>query len=372
MNRRLARTLLLAAAVALAPRGASALDLADGRLDLRLSGEAGYGRTDGNTYLGGNEGGNYDNTLLALSVAGQLSPSLRVIGRLAVNEEGTAMVDWAFAEWKIADALRLRAGKAKHAFGNYGEIIEEGTLRPFFYAPQSIYGRANMVGEGYKGLGLTGFLRLGGWGLAYDLYGGDLDLETSNALARIADPSLPPEEELLVFTSDMIGARLSLETPVDGLVFRASAYSGNEEENPAAADDVRHTVAAASAEYVTDAVALRAEYAYAVERATTTTSAAYLEAAFKLAMGLQLAGRVEGSWTKLEGYTGSSRSLRHREAAVGLNYWFAPQFVLKAEYHLVDGNRFASAPFEEGTLPTELPEPSETTHLFFLGAQFAL
>jgi hypothetical protein len=373
MNRRLARTLLLAAAAAaLAPRGASAFELADGRLDIGLSGEAGYGRTDGNTYVGGAEEGNYDNTLLALSVAGQLSPRLRVVGRVAVNEGGTAMVDWAFAEWKFADALRLRAGKAKHAFGNYGEIIEEGTLRPFFYAPQSIYGPANMVGEGYKGLGLTGFLRLGGWGLAYDVYGGDLDLETSNAIARIADPSLNPEEELLIFTSDMIGARLSLETPLDGLVFRASGYTGKEEENPAAEEGVRHTVGALSAEYLTEALALRAEYAYAVERATTTTNAAYVEVALKLAMGLQLAGRVEGSWTKLDGFTGSSPNLRHREAAVGLNYWFAPEFVLKAEYHLVDGNRFAYAPFEEGTLPSPIPEPSETTRLFFLGAQFAL
>ncbi len=369
MNGRPARTLLVAAALSLAPRLAAAFDLADGKLQLSLTGEAGYGRTDGNTYSGGSEEGNYDNTLLAVSVAGDLSPRLRVVGRVAVNEEGEAMLDWAFAEWKVSDALRFRAGLAKHAFGNYGEIIEEGTLRPFFFAPQTIYGSANIAGEGYKGLGLTGFLRLGRWGLAYDVYGGDLDLEVSNALFRIADPTLDPSEELVIFTSDMIGGRVSLETPLDGLVLRVSGYTGTMEGHPGAEEDMRHSVGALSAEYLTQALSLRAEYAYNVERSTSSTSAAYVEAAWKFPFGLQLAGRVEGSWTTLEGFTGSSPNLRHREAAVGLNYWFDPAFVLKAEYHLVDGNRFAYAPLpEDGSAP----EPKETTHLFFLGAQFSL
>ncbi len=373
MNGRPGRRLLLAAALALSPGLAAALDLADGRLQIGLSGEAGYGRTDGNTYLGGTEEGNYDNTLLAISIAGQLSSRLRVVGRVAVNEEGVAMLDWAFAEWRFSDALRFRAGKAKHPFGNYGEIVEDGTLRPFFSVPQGIYGTANMVGEGYKGLGLTGFLRAGRWGLVYDVYGGDLDLEVSNALLRVADPTLDPAERQVVFTSDLVGARLSLETTVDGLVLRVSGYTGTEEEHPGLEQDVRHSVVAVSGEWLTDALSLRAEWAYAVEREVTSTNAAYVEAAWKFPFGLQLAGRLEGSWTDLEGFTGTSPSLRHREAALGLNYWFAPEFVLKAEVHLVDGNRFAYAPFpEEGAIPSPIPEPEETTQLFFLGAQFSL
>jgi hypothetical protein len=230
-----------------------------------------------------------------------------------------------------------------------------------------------MVGEGYKGLGLTGFTRLGGWGLVYDVYGGDLDIETSNALARVAEPALDPSEELVIFTSNMIGARLTLETPIEGLVWRLSGYTGTEEDHPGVPEDIRHTVGALSAEYLTEALALRAEYARSVESSTSTTDAAYVEAAWKLAMGLQLAGRVEGSWTTLEGFTGTSTNLRHREVAVGLSYWFTPEFVMKAEYHVVDGNRFAYLPFPgEGTLPSPIPESSETTHLFFLGAQFAL
>lgn len=39
----------------------------------------------------------------------------------------------------------------------------------------------------------------------------------------------------------------------------------------------------------------------------------------------------------------------------------------------MDGNRFAYAPFpEEGPVPSPIPEPTETTHLFFVGAQPSL
>lgn len=33
--------------------------------------------------------------------------------------------------------------------------------------------------------------------------------------------------------------------------------------------------------------------------------------------------------------------LEHREAGVGLNYWFTPNMVVKTSYHQVTGNRFS-------------------------------
>lgn len=369
------RTLLLAAPLALLPALAPAYELDDGRLELRLTGQAGYGRTDHNTFLLGHREGNYDNSVLAMSVAGQLSEQLRVVGRFDIEREG-AEIDWAFAEWKVNDALRFRAGMGKHAFGNYGEILEEGTLRPFFDAPHSIYGRANIAGEGYTGLGITGFHRLGHWGLQYDVYGGELDVETSNAVVRVVEPLLDPTEELVIETRDMIGARLTLETPLDGLAFRVSGYTGLEEEYGLLKDEARHTAAAGSLEYLGEKLSLRAEYAYLIEKSLLTAQAMYAEIAWKFAMGLQLAARVEGNWTKLDEFTGTSRNLRHEEAAVGLNYWFSPDFVIKAAYHLVDGNRFAFQPFDEEFDPVAAdavpPVPRRTTQLMFIGAQFSL
>jgi hypothetical protein len=370
----LRRTLLLLAPLALLPTLTPAYELDDGRLELRVTGQVGYGRTDHNSTFSASKEGNYDNSILAMSVAAQLSDRLRVVGRFDIENEG-AEIDWAFAEWKVSDALRFRAGMGKHAFGNYGEILEEGTLRPFFDAPQSIYGPANIAGEGYTGLGITGFHRFGRWGFLYDLYGGELDVETSNALLRIGNPLLDPTEDLVIQTRDMVGARLTLETPLDGLAFRLSAYSGLEEEYGALAHETRHSAGAASFEFLGESLSLRAEYAHLIEKDFAKAEAMYAEAAWKFAVGVQLAARVEGNWTKLEGFTGSSRNLRHEEAAVGLNYWFSPDFVLKTSFHLIDGNRFTYAPFDEGFDPAAggaPPEPRKTTQLIFVGAQFSL
>ncbi|WP_242393625.1 hypothetical protein [Anaeromyxobacter oryzisoli] len=374
MIRRFLFTTLFIPAIALVAPPAAAFELADGRLNVGLTGGAAYARTDHNTFARGDKEGQYDNTSLAVAIIGHVSDQLSVVGRFDIeSQEDGAEIDWAFAEWKVNDALRLRAGMGKHAFGNYGEILEEGTLRPFFDVPHSMYGPANIAGEGYTGLGLTGFFRLGErWGLSYDLYGGELDVETSNALARIAAPALNPAERFVIETRDMIGARLGLEMP-GGLVARLSGYTGVEEEYGTVAEGVRHTAAAGSTEYLGESLTFRAEYAYMIEQNTETTRAAYVEAAWLFGSGLQLAGRVEGSWSKIDGFTGSSPNLRHREAAVGLNYWFSPEFVLKASYHLVDGNRFAFAPFpEDGTVPSPIPEARETTQLYLVGAQFSL
>lgn len=367
-SRRIASSLL--AGLALLATPAAAYDLADGKLDIGVSGEAGYGRTNGNTYAVGNEDGNYDNTVLAISVIGHPSDRLTIGGRVDFEggEGSEAQVDWAFAEWKVSDALRLRAGKAKHPFGNYGEIKEEGILRLFFTAPTVLYGPAEFAGDGYTGAGITGFVRLSDrWALTYDVYGGELDVAELNTLDLAASASAVPaieEDE----TRELLGGRLSLETPIAGLTARLSAYTGTAVAGGGEGASRRNAFAL-SGEYLGEQLSVRAEYALLSET-DLTTNAGYVEAAWMFKSGLQLSGRVEGSWTDLEG-VGSSPYLRHREAALGVGYWFSPEFVIRASAHLVNGNRFAFAEWD-GVAPATRPTPDETTQLYVIGAQFAL
>ena len=79
-----------------------------------------------------------------------------VAGQIFVNAEGEFSLDWGFAEYRIHDLLRLRAGKMKNPFGIFMEVKDVGTLRPFFSLPYSIYGAGNMASEAYLGAGLTG------------------------------------------------------------------------------------------------------------------------------------------------------------------------------------------------------------------------
>jgi opacity protein-like surface antigen len=355
---------LLLAALLLAAAPAAALETADGKLTVSAYGSAGYGRTDGNVYGPGTEDGSYENTQLALAFIGRPADRLLIAAQVFFTSAETPSIDWAFAEWKLHDALRLRLGKAKHPFGLYGETRDIGTLRPFFTLPTSVYGPTHLVAEGYTGVGLTGFYRLAkGWSLGYDVYGGQLQTAVYESFEQLFPGFVGPAGELEeAETRDLLGGRLTLETPVEGLSFMVSSYTGVETHE---GEHMRHVAVAGSAEYLTEAISARAEYALIDEEHEASTHSAYVELAYKFPVGIQLAARAEGSWSTVDELTGSSPLTRHREAALGVNYWFSPDLVVKASYHLVDGNRFAYS-------PTQTPATlDESTRLFVLGAQFS-
>jgi hypothetical protein len=57
--------------------------------------------------------------------------------------------------------------------------------------------------------------------------------------------------------------------------------------------------------------------------------------------------------------------LKHREFALGVNYWFTPEFVLKSSYSFVSGNRFASLAVDDAALV------APKTRLLQVGAEFS-
>jgi hypothetical protein len=331
-----------------------------------------YGNTNENRYLAGSPAGEYQNAQLALAAIAGVSDRLQVSSQVSWKQlaEGTGVeLDYAFAEWKFSDALRLRAGRAKQPFGIYTEIFDVGTVRPFYSLPQGIYGPAALVAKGYDGLGLTGRKPAGGgWAIQYDVYFGGVRLDST--------PLAPGEEEGGEVESaagevetirDALGARVDVETPVSGLHLGASAYSGREQRE----EVVRHNVFGFHAEYLTGPWSVRAEYVWHPETDGPDLRAFYLEAARRLGAHWQVAARYDWSDTVFSsGETLPARSLgRQQDAALGLNYWFSGSFVLKLSGHRVTGNRFArpddlGGALDAGTLKSR-------TDLVLVGAQFS-
>jgi hypothetical protein len=361
----------LAAVLAAAP--AHAIEVADGRLTVSGFGEWGYGRTGGeNAYLIGTEDGEYEHAQFSLSLTAQPQDDVVVAGQLFVAANGVASLDWAFAEYRVHDLLRVRAGKVKNPFGLFMEVRDVGTLRPFFALPQSIYGAGNFGAEAYTGAGITGeWESRSGWGVGYDLYGGGLELAAFEpgeaALVGGVGPQLDfsgvgvEEEEV----RDVVGGRVSFSTPVDGLTFRLSGFTGDltEEEDGASARVVAYGV---SVEWALDRLQLRGELFRATEGDEETNVAGYAEVAWSVLPKLQVALRYEqASHEKEDGVEHGSLD-DHREGAIGLAYWPSPNLTFKASYHLVDGNRFAVPALsrEDGSL-------DERTGLVVVGAQFS-
>jgi hypothetical protein len=236
------------------------------KLELHGYGTWGYGRTpNDNAYLYGRKGGDYSNVDFALNLTVRLGDRLRIHAQnswtTGGDEVGTsADLDYAFAEWVVSDKLQFRLGAVKQPFGIYTEIFDVGTVRPFLALPQSIYGGTGFAGEAYKGVGLTGaFYSKRGWGLAYDAYVGGMNIEESAAPVDYLLEGASAVQGLEIETTrDAIGGRLILRTPIDGLSFGTSAYTG-----VLATDEApRRTVVAGHAELVNDKWSLRGEFAH--------------------------------------------------------------------------------------------------------------
>jgi hypothetical protein len=412
----LPRTLTVALALA-AAAPATAFDVGDGLLSVSGFGRWGYGNTDGNAYLLGRDVGKGDNIGMALNIFA------KPMDRLAVSTQffydaSKVNIDWAFAEYRVYDWLRFRAGQVKMPFAAYMETKDVGTLRPFYNLPASIYSFSDLAAESYFGGGLTGFLPpMAGWELTYDVFFGQIWLESSdrfrpapsalNLLAakqdQYANPGAPRQT---VFTrvDNAVGGRLTVGTPIAGLKAYLSGYRGTVADLGAqvqGADPGSNVHAAGlSLEYVRERYELRAEgfrKRDLRDGARQFVTTGYVEAAVRLPYGFQLAGRAESATYDLRNATVSGTSTlgatatpftytipnslrRHVEYALGLNYWFDADFVVKASYHWIDGNRFAVPEYPWNNYTTDgnntaasLPDVAYAakTQMFLVGAQFA-
>jgi hypothetical protein len=325
-----------------------------------------YAKTDGNAYLGGTESGEYRNAQMALNLKAEPLRNLEIRAQFdweQTGEERDVELDYAFAEWRVSDALRLRFGQAQQPFGLYSEVFDVGTIRPFLSLPSSFYGPVGLAVESYLGVGITGNRPLpSGWNLAYDLYGGGVDLDHGRDLTPGGEEDEGGEE--LESLRDVVGGRLNLESPTGRLGLGASLYAGRENDTKR-----RHQNVALHGQYLTDRLWLRSEVAYHEEVDEHTSKVGYVEAAWFLTRRWQIAGRYDRIQSDSEERVPSELAslLEHRDVAFGLNFWPVENLVLKLSIHGVEGNQIARGG-EEGD--ADAPGDRKTRYAAF-GAQFS-
>ncbi len=319
-----------------------------------------YGRTNRYPLLGGSKDGSYENSEFSLDISAVPNDRISVKALTFWGQEGEEShveVDVAWAQYRISDAASIRMGRSRVPFGNYGEILEVGTLRPFFSLPSAVYGPVSVVAEWYQGAGLTGTsFGASGWGLQWDVFGGNMGIEghgeLMEAIDEPVDPMAPPMEEEeehegeeLVRVNDIAGGHVTVFAPVDGLSFGLGGWSGMTAPE-AGHESHRHTSTIVSAAYEKEELLLQVEGVFHRQTDQMEIKGGYVEAAYKLASGVQLGARYEKVDYKLleEGVAlipGTEGVTEHRDYTFLLGYWLSPAFVIKAELHLVDGNALA-------------------------------
>lgn len=349
-----------------------------------------FGDTDGNLYTVGSPDGKYDNVEFALNVSARPMEKLSLVAQIFLESgndfegdgdgDDEVELDYAFAEWFFSDALKLRIGRVKHPFGLYGEVFDVGTVRPFQLLPQSIYGPNGFTAKAYNGVGLTGSRTGGTWGLQYDLYAGEIEgaFELPGLLTASSRFLLEPNVELGFSVEDTVGLRLLVSTPVEGLTLGLSAYQGDEHIGRDIVGDETRQTYLFHVEYLTDRWSIRSEVGGLEHENDFEEEGGYLEIAYRLNQHWQLAARAE-DWsvdfpnTNLAALPSILPQLMdHEEVAFGINYWISSGAVLRLNYHLAEGNRFAflgtaeevAAALASGVLEDE-------TEMLVLGTQFS-
>lgn len=390
-------TVLLVVVVTIALASPAALaQESDSKIEIHGFGGWAFGDTDGNRYLVGDEDGEYDNADFALNLTAKPYPNLTLVmqiqtkldsfqGAGSVDEDVEVDLDYAFAEWFVSDAARFRIGRVKHPYGLYADVFDVGTIRPFYFLPQSIYGPQGFTGEAYNGVGITGTRYPGDrWGLQYDVYLGQIqgEINVPGILSDDDDLTLATLVENDFEVNEVLGGRLNVLTPVEGLMVGLSGYFGDETIEGAASlgpgEERNREVYGAHAEYLGARLWLRGEYGHLLNEDQFEQDGYYLEAAWKLTESWQLATRydwwevdpLEFDRNLLERFTRAA--LEHEELALGVNYWFNPSFVIKLSYHQVEGIRFAYPQDPEEILEMILTDtPRDETDLLVFGAQFS-
>lgn len=363
--------LLLVLLAASAPP-AAAIELQDGKLSINGYGSWGYGATNLNEYTIAGHGGDFDAGEFALALTSRLSDRAVAAAQLHFSPEHTGLsLDWAFGEWRFSDLFRVRAGVLKHPFGIFGEVVNVGTLRPFFLIPASVYGATEISGSGVNGLALSGVIHPGkGWELSYDLYGGSLKLHVEEVIPKVlqqAQGTLQPGGTLGIEVEEtkyILGGRLIVATPLEGFEVRLSTYG-----TPVHEQNGPRIVVGPSLQYTGEAFSARLEYFYFWEDGSQRANAAYAEAAYFLTERFQIGARAEIYDTTSFEFPGGSSLFEHREVAATFNYWFDPGLVVKLSVHAIDGNRFAfPVPLDDALLAGSV---KRTTFASIVGMQFS-
>jgi len=349
-----------------------------------------YGDTDGNRYVIGDADGASDNVQFSLNLSVVANERFTIVTQVQFEQQGEETVtnlDYAFVEVNLTDTLKLRLGRVKHPFGIYGEIFDVGTLRPFFLLPQSIYGKQGITAKHYDGVGLRGSHVGKSWGIDWDLYAGEFqgDLDVPGPLTGDPNQFLLPVAETSFKVEDAVGGRINITTPLEGLQFGFSAYDGSQTLRSLGGQtsSASYTVYGAHVEFLDNRWSIRSEGSR-IEVADGDSFSAdgfYFEAAYRFLEHWQVAARYDDFSAELGPNAPldfsmlppfASQFLENQDVAFGLNYWFSPELVIRLNFHMVDGNRFAfpdnSAAIQAAFLSGQL---NSDTNLLIFGAQFS-
>jgi len=245
-------------------------------------------------------------------------------------------LDWLFYEHRFG-AGSVKVGRVKIPFGIYNEIRDVGTLLPFYQPSADVYGIGSYTTQTVDGAAVSySFALGGGWQLDLDAYGGNWEFVSITSEVGLAKSK----------ARNTLGGEAWLTTPVPGLRFGIGglSYTALTPGVPKAKANTDH----ASLEWQYGRVVTHLEYKYR-HVADAKVDAGYAHVGVKLTNKITANAQVEYQDLSIAEFPLGTIHL-DRDLALGVNYSFRSNLVLKLEHHwnkgfLVDptGDLFAPA-----------------------------
>jgi len=310
------------------------------RVQINGFGNWAFGHTDSiASYSLATPTGEYENVDTGLTISANVAKNVRAVMQVDFSGKGgkyETEVDLAFVDWRVNDRFSVRMGKVKMPYGNYTEVWDQGTRRPFMDLPQNTYGLTGLLSKSLSGVSVNGSLYSHKkWDVQYDLYFGGTQFSILDHIDGL--PEAFPTNVKQTF-----GGRLLVGVPVNGLHVGVNGYTGIGDVNLGMGQ--RYSGAGALVNYETDKILVNSEFNYQdLWGGWLQHRTAYVEGGYKITKHVQPVFRYD--WLRLTATGGVpadlDRLIRNREIAAGINYWFSPKVVLKASYHNINGNRLA-------------------------------
>lgn len=347
-----------------------------GNLQIHGFASQGYILTSDNDFFGNsNSGGSFDFTELGLNASLRPLPKLQLSAqilsrRAGESDNGDIRLDYGFADYSFVsdETLRLgvRLGRLKNPLGLYNDTRDVAFTRPTILLPQSIY-----------------FDRSRDLALSADVaqfYGehagdfGDLSFQFSVGNPRVNDD----ETELVFLTRDLPGSledktsyvgRLLYERDGGRLRLALSGAEVNIDYEPGAAfpmdllaGSIRFQPLIFSAQYNAEKWSLTSEYALRKSRfqdfggipdQSFTGESYYVQGAYRFTPRWEGVLRYDVLFSNRDDRDGSTFAARTgrpahnlfaKDLTVGLRWDITPSFMVRAEYHRVNGTAWLPIP----------------------------
>lgn len=373
----------------LIPAGAMALDL--GQVQINGFASQGYLWSNKNNYLvTSTGGGSFQLNEMGLVVQSQVTDKLRVGAQMLsrdLGRDGNNMVklDWGYGDYHYADYLGIRLGKVKLPYGLYNEGRDSDFLRPMVFLPQGIYSENKRdILVAYQGLGLYGNVPLGPVGdMDYHVYLGTVNFSDDsvfmsnikrNATTMVTSKKTGIVTNILTgveLNNDYIaGGTVTFNPPVPGLKLGASymtvrndmSYSYTDPNLPPTSQTATFTKKGAYdnrasyvgfLEYTHGDLAVATEYQVLQHRNELFPAPknAYDQEAYYGLISYSLDEKVcfsilyDVHYQNMDDRQGKLQVLQNKlpyqnwvkDLGIGVRYNINPNWLIKAEYHTVDG-----------------------------------